>query len=89
MCRVVAKPANSLVFGNAFFCFLSSNTCVHDPWIGTKKPCTSNHDVLPKRPNPLFREFHSRPSPNPRELQNCVVRLQTRPSPKCQIFQKR
>ncbi|CAA9997597.1 unnamed protein product, partial [Nesidiocoris tenuis] len=34
-----------------------------------------NHDVLQKRPNPLFHEFHSRPSPNPRELQNCVVRL--------------
>ncbi|CAA9996870.1 unnamed protein product, partial [Nesidiocoris tenuis] len=29
-----------------------------------------NHDALQKRPNPLFHEFHSRPSP------------------KCQIFQK-
>ncbi|CAB0014444.1 unnamed protein product, partial [Nesidiocoris tenuis] len=32
-----------------------------------------NHDVLQKRPKPLFHEFQSRPSPNPRELQNCVV----------------
>ncbi|CAA9993171.1 unnamed protein product [Nesidiocoris tenuis] len=47
-----------------------------------------NHDVLQKRPNPLFHEFQSRPSPNPRELQNSVVLLQTRPSPKCQISQK-
>ncbi|CAB0011139.1 unnamed protein product, partial [Nesidiocoris tenuis] len=31
-----------------------------------------NHDVLQKRPNPLFHEFHSRPSPNPREMQNLV-----------------